>query len=107
MLSSARLRQRLDEHADALLPHVYQSTIDFLAHAQVPLTTGNVALDIDVYPMNNKKPARKASPELTKGLTATLRLPSIWTKRVGASATNCGKAGSIANMNSAIHWNAD
>ena len=31
--SSARLRQRLDEHADALLPIIYQSTIDFLAQA--------------------------------------------------------------------------
>lgn len=50
--SSARLRQRLDEHADALLPIIYHGTIDFLAHAHVPvmpLATGHVALDIDVY----------------------------------------------------------
>ena len=36
--SSARLRQRLDEYADALLPIVYQSNIDFPAHAQVTVT---------------------------------------------------------------------
>jgi hypothetical protein len=68
--SSARLRQRLDEHADALLPIVYQSTIDFLAQAQVPvtpLTTGHVALDIDVYPMNNEKTRKEGISRTYKG----------------------------------------
>ncbi|WP_031433561.1 IS1380 family transposase [Methylomarinum vadi] len=68
--SSARLRQRLDEHADALLPLVYQSNIDFLAHAQVPVTplaTGHVALDIDVYPMNNEKTRKEGVSRTYKG----------------------------------------
>jgi len=68
--SSARLRQRLDEHADALLPIVYQSNIDFLAHAQVPVTplaTGHVALDIDVYPMNNEKTRKEGVSRTYKG----------------------------------------
>lgn len=68
--SSARLRQRLDEHAEALLPLVYQSNIDFLAHAQVPVTplaTGHVALDIDVYPMNNEKTRKEGVSRTYKG----------------------------------------
>lgn len=68
--SSARLRQRLDEHAEALLPIVYQSNIDFLAHAQVtvtPLVTGHVALDIDVYPMNNEKTRKEGVSRTYKG----------------------------------------
>lgn len=108
--SSARLRQRLDEHAEALLPIVFQSNIDFLAHAQVPatlLTTGHVALDIDVYPMNNEKTRKEGVSRIYKGFAATPRSPSIWAKRVGASATNCGKASSIANTNFGIRWSAD
>jgi Transposase DDE domain group 1 len=68
--SCARLRQRLDEYADALLPIVYQSNIDFLAHAQVtvtPLATGHVALDIDVYPMNNEKTRKEGVSRTYKG----------------------------------------
>jgi hypothetical protein len=68
--SSARLRQRLDEHAEALLPLVYQSNIDFLAHAQVPVTPlaiGHVALDIDVYPMNNEHTRKEGVSRTYKG----------------------------------------
>ena len=68
--SSARLRQRLDEHAKALLSLVYQSNIDFLAQAQVPVTplaTGHVALDIDVYPMNNEKTHKEGVSRTYKG----------------------------------------
>ena len=111
--SSARLRQRLDEHADALLPIIYQSNINFLVHAQVPVTplaTGHVALDIDVYPMNNEKTSKEGVSRTYKGFdgylcpVGTPRLPCIWAKRGGASATNCAKASSIANTNSAIRW---
>lgn len=68
--STARLRQRLDEHADALLPIIHHSNIDFLAHAQVPVTplaTGHVALDIDVYPMNNEKTRKEGVSRTYKG----------------------------------------
>ena len=57
VLSCSRLRQRLDEHAEALLPIMRQCLITFLIHAKVPVTplaTHHVALDIDVYPMNNE-----------------------------------------------------
>ncbi|MDD4913431.1 MAG: IS1380 family transposase [Methylococcales bacterium] len=68
--STARLRQRLDEHAEALLPIVYNSNIDFLVHAQVPVTplkTGHVALDMDVYPMNNEKTRKEGISRTYKG----------------------------------------
>ena len=54
--SAARLRQRLDKYAKALLPVMYATVIEFLVKAKVPVTplrTGHVALDIDVFPMDN------------------------------------------------------
>jgi hypothetical protein len=54
--SAARLRQRLDKHAKALLPLMYAAVIEFLVKAKVPVTPlsiGYVALDIDVFPMDN------------------------------------------------------
>lgn len=68
--SSARLRQRLDENADSLLPIVYQCNIDYLVAAKVPVTplkTGHVALDIDVYPMNNEKTKKEGVSRTYKG----------------------------------------
>lgn len=68
--SSARMRQRLDEQAEALLPLVCQSNIDFLGNAQVPVTalsTGHVAVDIDVYPMNNEKTRKEGVSRTYKG----------------------------------------
>jgi len=54
--SAERLRQRLDEHASAMLPVIDASNVAFLANAKVPvspLPLGHVALDIDVFPMDN------------------------------------------------------
>lgn len=54
--SAARLRQRLDQYAKALLPLMYAAVIEFLVKAKVPVTPlaiGYVALDIDVFPMDN------------------------------------------------------
>jgi len=68
--SRARLRQRLDENADVWLPIIYQSNIDFLGQAQVPMTplaTGHVALDIDTYPMNNEKTCNEGVSRTYKG----------------------------------------
>lgn len=68
--STARLRQRMDEQAEALLPIIYHSNIDFMVHAQVPVTplkTGHVALDMDVYPMNNEKTRKEGISRTYKG----------------------------------------
>jgi len=54
--SAERLRQRLDEHANAMLPVIDETNVAFLANAKVPVSPmplGHVALDIDVFPMDN------------------------------------------------------
>ena len=54
--SAERLRQRLDEHASAMLPVIDETNVAFLANAKVPVSPmplGHVALDIDVFPMDN------------------------------------------------------
>ncbi len=68
--SSARLRQRLDTDASALLPVMYSTNIDFLKTAQVPvspLATGHVALDIDVFPMDNSRTKKEGVSRTYKG----------------------------------------
>jgi hypothetical protein len=50
------LRQRLDEHADALLPIIKDCSIVMLKNGKVPITgldTGHIPLDADVFPMDN------------------------------------------------------
>ena len=54
--SSARMRQRLDERAEELLPLVDAAGITFLKAVETPVTplwTGHVAVDFDVFPMDN------------------------------------------------------
>ncbi len=68
--SASRLRQRLDEQADRLLPILHNSNIEFMVNANVPvtpLTMGHVALDIDVYPMNNEKTKKEGVSRTYKG----------------------------------------
>lgn len=68
--STSRLRQRLDEYAEGMLPIMHRSNIDFMANAKVPVTPlkmGHVALDIDVYPMNNEKTKKEGVSRTYKG----------------------------------------
>ena len=68
--STSRLRQRLDEYAEAMLPIMHESNIDFMATAKVPVTPlkmGHVALDMDVYPMNNEKTKKEGVSRTYKG----------------------------------------
>lgn len=56
--SSERLRQRLDEGAEALLPIVKDCSVAMLKKAGVHFTaldTGHVPLDADVFPMDNSQ----------------------------------------------------
>ena len=51
--SSARLRQRFDEDAQALTPLLDEASVEFLQSAEAPvspLAMGHVALDMDVFP---------------------------------------------------------
>ena len=68
--SASRLRQRLDADADTLLPVMYEQSIEFLVQAKVPvsrLSTGHVALDIDVFPMDNSKTHKEGVSRTYKG----------------------------------------
>jgi hypothetical protein len=68
--SSSRLRQRLDEQADTLLPLIHDCMIEFMVNAKVPVTPlaiNHVALDIDVYPMNNEKTQKEGVSRTYKG----------------------------------------
>ena len=54
--SAERLRQRLDQDADTLLPIIKECSVAMLKKGKVPVTaldTGHVPLDADVFPMNN------------------------------------------------------
>jgi hypothetical protein len=69
--SAARLRQRLDKYAKALLPVMYAAVIEFLLKAKVPVTplrTGHVALDIDVFPMDNSRTCKEGVSRTYKGV---------------------------------------
>jgi hypothetical protein len=70
MPSSARLRQRFDENAQPMLEVLYDSSIDFLERAAVPvsaLPSGHVVLDIDVFPMDNSKTKKEGVSRTYKG----------------------------------------
>ena len=69
--SSASLRQRLDKHAKDLLPLMYDGVIEFLVEANVPVTPlsiGYVALDIDVFPMDNSGTSKEGVSRTYKGM---------------------------------------
>jgi hypothetical protein len=54
--SAERLRQRLDQDAEAFLPIVKACSVAMLKNGKVPVTaldTGHIPLDVDVFPMNN------------------------------------------------------
>lgn len=62
MPSSSRLRQRFNEDARALIPLLDEASVDFLARSKAPITplsTGHVALDMDLFPMDNSKTAKE------------------------------------------------
>jgi hypothetical protein len=72
--SCSRLRQRLDEQAEALLPIIQTCMIEFLVKAKVPVTPlaiNFVALDIDVYPMNNEKTQKEGVSRTCHNLVNT------------------------------------
>jgi len=69
--SAARLRQRMDENAEDLLPVMYETGIEFLVQAKVPvspLSMGYVALDIDVFPMDNSGTHKEGVSRTYKGM---------------------------------------
>lgn len=70
MPSSARLRQRFDEDARAIIPMVDEAMIDFIKNTNAPVTplsTGHVALDMDGFPMDNSGTKKEGVSRTYKG----------------------------------------
>ena len=70
MPSSARLRQRFDEDARALIPIIDDAKIDFIKNTNAPITplsTGHVALDMDGFPMDNSGTRKEGVSRTYKG----------------------------------------
>ena len=68
--SSARLRQRFDEDAVALRPLLDEANCEFLKAIEAPVTplsTGHVALDVDVFPMDNSQTSKEGVSYTYKG----------------------------------------
>ena len=68
--SSARLRQRFDADARALIPLLDEASVEFLRNATVPigtLATGHVPLDMDVFPMDNSNTKKEGVAYTYKG----------------------------------------
>lgn len=68
--SSARLRQRFDEDAQALTPLLNDASVEFLQSVEAPvspLAMGHVALDIDVFPMDNSQTRKEGVSYTYKG----------------------------------------
>jgi len=68
--SISSLRQRMDKGAEIWLPVIAHSAIDFMVNAEVPVTplaTGHVALDMDVFPMDNSGTKKAGVSRTYKG----------------------------------------
>lgn len=68
--SSARLRQRFDEDATLLMPLLNDASAEFLSAIEAPVTPlamGHVALDIDVFPMDNSQTQKEGVSYTYKG----------------------------------------
>lgn len=68
--SSARLRQRFNEDAQALIPLLDEASVEFLHNTVAPistLATGHVPLDIDVFPMDNSNSRKEGVAYTYKG----------------------------------------
>ena len=95
VLSSPTVRQRLDTRAEEFLPLVDESLLQLVKWSKVPITPlscGWVALDMDVFTLDNSD-TRKESIGWTYagfvGYAPPLR--RIWGRRAGVSAWSCGK----------------
>lgn len=68
--SVARLRQRMDDGAGAWLPTIARCSVDFMVNTSAPvtpLTTGHIAIDIDVFPMDNSGTKKAGVSRTYKG----------------------------------------
>ena len=67
---ASSLRQRFDHHAQSFIPLVDTASIDMIAALDAPVTplwTGHIALDMDVFPMDNSKTKKEHVARTYKG----------------------------------------
>lgn len=77
--SSSTLRQRMDENATSYRDAIDNAMMNFLENANVPVTpmeTGHVALDMDVFPMDNSKTQKEGVSRTYKGYDGYAPLPA-------------------------------
>ncbi|EED31180.1 transposase, IS4 family protein [gamma proteobacterium NOR5-3] len=70
MPSRARLRQRFDDDASALIPLIDEASVTFLSRSEgliTALATGHIALDMEAFPMDNSKTAKEGISHTYKG----------------------------------------
>lgn len=68
--SSARLRQRFDEDAQALIPLLDEASVELMQNLKIPVSgvsTGHVPVDIDVFPMDNSNSKKEGVSYTYKG----------------------------------------
>lgn len=68
--SAPRLRQRFDEEAEAIIPLIDAASTQFVASVNAPITalsSGHVALDMDVFPQDNSGTKKEAISYTYKG----------------------------------------
>ncbi len=68
--SAPTLRQRMDDQADDYRQVIDTTMINFMVKSHVPITalsTGHVALDLDVFPMDNSKTKKEGVSRTYKG----------------------------------------
>jgi hypothetical protein len=68
--SVERLRQRLDENAETLLPIIKGCSVVMLKNGKVPITgldTGHIPLDADVFPMDNSNTRKEGVSRTYQG----------------------------------------
>jgi hypothetical protein len=92
------------------VPIVCQSNIDFLTQAQVPvtpLTTGHVALDINVYPMNNEKTRKEGVFRTYKGFDGYAPIALYLGKVSWCIGNELREGKQHCQYESGIRWSAD
>jgi len=107
--SSARLRQRFDEDAKAIIPLIDDAMVDFVKNTNAPITplsTGHVALDMDGFPMDNSGTKKEGVSRTYKGHDGYVPMAAIWAKRDGVLEWSCEKGAGMVKKSLAMCWSA-
>jgi hypothetical protein len=98
--STATLRQRLDERAEAFLPLVTEASVQFLCAVDAnpsALATGHVPLDADVTPLDNSKTSKEGVSRTYKGHDGYARMPPNWAGKGTAWSSSFARTASTVS----------